>query len=117
MQRPVANQVADIGGHPMIAGLDELVVVELLDILFERLELRRDQRDQRAQRVALLLVANAVDRGQQRIQALGVEGAHGISSNRSNGPASSVNNSAGNAAPPLARMRDASRRVWRDCGV
>ena len=39
VQRPIADQVADIGRDPVGAGLDELVVVELLDILLERREL------------------------------------------------------------------------------
>ena len=65
VQRPVADQVADIGRHPVGAGLDELVVVELLDVLLERGELLGEGRDQRAQRLALLGVAQAVDRRQQ----------------------------------------------------
>ncbi len=30
-QRPVADEIADIGRHPLGAGFDELVVVELVD--------------------------------------------------------------------------------------
>ncbi len=50
VQRPVADQVADVGHHPVGAGLDELVVVELLDVLLERGEFAR--RGRRAARAA-----------------------------------------------------------------
>ena len=46
VQRPIADQIADIGRDPLGAGFDELVVVELLDVLLERGELARDQRQQ-----------------------------------------------------------------------
>ena len=35
VRRVRTHQIADIGDHPRGAGLDELVVVELLDVLFE----------------------------------------------------------------------------------
>ena len=76
IQWPVANQVADVGRHPVGAGLDELVVVELFYVFFQCLELPRDQLNQVAQRVALLLVADAINRRQQCVQAISVERAH-----------------------------------------
>ena len=46
VQRPVADQIADVGRDPVGAGLDELVVVELIDGLFQRGELARNCRQQ-----------------------------------------------------------------------
>ena len=87
MQRPIADQVADVGRDPVGAGLDELVVVELLDVLLERLELAARSAPISARSGSpCCVVAHAVDGGQQRVEALGGRGAHGISSSRSSGP-------------------------------
>ena len=69
VQRPVADQVADVGRHPVGAGLDELVVVELLEVLLERLELARDQR-----RAARAAARPAARRGCGRPPAAGRRG-------------------------------------------
>ena len=64
MERPVADQVTDVGRDPVLTGLDELVVVELFDAFLERLEFVRKHADQCPQRPALLDVTDALDRGQ-----------------------------------------------------
>ena len=68
VQRPVADQVADVGRHPLGAGLDELIVVELVEILAQHRDLFGDDAAQRFERLALLRVANAVKRRQQIIK-------------------------------------------------
>ena len=115
-QRSVPDQVADVGRDPVRAGFDELVVVELLDVLFQRFEFAREQGEQRVQRTTLFLVADALDRGQQRVQALHLQ-THGITSRRSSGPGCRDSNSAGNGTPSTTRMRDASRRVCAEGSV
>ena len=42
VQRPVADQIADIGRHPLGAGLDELIVVELIEVLAQHGDLFGD---------------------------------------------------------------------------
>ena len=73
VDRVVADQVADVGNHPAGAGLDELVVVELLDVVLNDPRLRRHDAEQRLQRAAGLRVLIAVDRRQEREQLVGVE--------------------------------------------
>ena len=77
VQRPVADQAADVGRRPVGAGLDELVVVELLDVLLDDGRLLGDHAEQLAQREALVGVAEPVDRRQQGVEALGGH-PHGI---------------------------------------
>ena len=71
-QQPAhAEQVADVRHDPLLAGLDEPVVVEPLDVGLEDAQLLLDDRQQRAQLVAALVrVAVAVDRGQQPVQVV-----------------------------------------------
>ncbi len=80
-------------------------------------ELLGEGGEQRAQRLALIGVAQAVDRRQQSIEAIGGQRVHGISSRRSNGAGSSVSSSAGERhavrAPACAR-RAAAPGAKRD---
>ena len=111
VQRPVADQVADVGRDPVGAGLDELVVVELLEIFLENTDLPVDEGEQLAERFALLGVANAVDRRQQVIEPIGIV-THGITS-RAIGAGSRVSSSAAPndaGSPPLGRL--ASSRAF-----
>ena len=74
VQRAVAEQVADVRRHPLRAGLDELVVVELLEVLLEDRDLAGDDVEQLAQLVlrtaGALRVADAIDRRQELVQPL-----------------------------------------------
>ena len=60
--RPYAQQVAQVGHDPLVAGLDEPVVVEAADVGFDAFQLGLDDAQQRAQRLALVGVAQAVYR-------------------------------------------------------
>ncbi len=115
MQRPITDQVADIRCEPIRAGLDELIVVELFKVLLEPRELLGDSASTSARSgLPCSLVADAIDRRQQRVETIGREAAHGISSSCWNGAGSSVSNSAARARPPSTRMRDASSLTWCD---
>ena len=113
MQRPVADQIADVRRHPVGARLDELIVIELIEVFFDGAQLARDELHERVQRLARGVVAQAVDRREQPIQSGGVE-RHGISSKRSSAPGSRVSSSSGAGSPPTTVIRLASRRVCRD---
>ena len=52
------EQIADVGDDPGLAGLDELVVVELLDIVFNDAELLGEERVEGLERVADVTVAD-----------------------------------------------------------
>ena len=74
LERAIADQFSDVGSHPLGAGLDELVLVQLLDVLFERTQLLRDGLDQRPQgslllRCSLLCIAQAMIAGRARTGA------------------------------------------------
>ena len=118
VQRPIADQVADIGRDPVGAGLDELVVVELLDILLERGELLGQ-----APRSARAAARPARRRAGDRRPAAGDRGARRSASSChllqiwSSGPGSSVSSSAGRATPFSTRMRDASSRTCCEATV
>ena len=60
------DEVADIGHSPVGAGLYELVIVKLVQILFQYCHLLCDDRDEGLEGLSLLLVADAVD-GRQEI--------------------------------------------------
>ena len=114
VQRPVADQVADVRRHPAVGGLDELVVVELLDALREHVDLLGDDVDELAQHAALLGVADPVDARQQPVELLRrvqAGGGHVIASSSSSGSAWSSSRPAAIAVPsgPTA-ARCASRR-------
>ena len=82
------------------AGFDELVVVELLQILFEHRDLFGDDRQQRLEGPALFRVPQAIDRREQLDQFPRVE-AHEITFSSSKLRASSVSSSA--ALSPAGR--------------
>ncbi len=58
------EQVGDIRDRPRLTGLDELVVVERADVIFDALALGVDNRQKRAQHLAVICVASAVHRRQ-----------------------------------------------------
>ena len=117
MQRPIADQIADIGRDPTGTGLDELVVVKLVDVLFEHGKLVGKGGQKGAQRRALFGIAQAVHRWHQVIQALRGQTGHGITSTKSKGAGSSVKSSDGSATPASTRMRDASSLGCREAVV
>ena len=112
IHRPVADQVADIGYDPVGAGLDELIVVQLRQILVQNRDLCGDRGQQRAQRTAVLGVAHPIDGGQQPRQLVNVE-AHGLIPASCSGPGSRVSNSAAEAGAVRADLRG-RRRQYRD---
>src|SRR5436190_15636402 len=103
-----ADQVADIGQRPGCAGLGKLIIVELCQILLENAGLLGHDAEQCLQRLALLGIADAIDRRQQLVEPLCVED-HGIVPN-SSGPGSSASSSAaGTEASSPARGACAGR--------
>ena len=95
----VADQVADVGHDPVGARLDELVVVELRQVLFQRADLLGQHGHQRLQRPALFGVAHAIDRGEEVEERFSVHHATA----KSMSPAASVSSSAGEEVPPGLR--------------
>ncbi len=77
IHRPVADQVADIGDDPLGAGLDELIVVQLRQILVQDRDLAAIAESSARKRAALLGVAYPIDGGQKPRQLVNVE-AHGL---------------------------------------
>ena len=77
-QRRGADEVADIGDHPRLAGFNEGVLLELLDILLDHISLQVDDIKERAQGFAALLVALADEGRKQAVEAvtLGVGEGH-----------------------------------------
>ncbi len=63
VQQIVADEIADVSDHPRLAGLDEEVVPQLLDVRLHEIGLRVDQAQERAQRVILLHIAFAIQCG------------------------------------------------------
>ena len=113
VQRPIADQAADVGRCPVGAGLDELVVVELLDVLLDDGRLLGDHAQQLPKREALLGVADAVDGRQQGVEALGGH-PHGITC-RSTGDGSRVRISAARSSP--AGVSSAGWAKSRSCRI
>src|SRR5207249_147832 len=68
---------ADVGHDPFVASLDEPIVVELGGVGLDAFELAFDHREQGAQRLTLVGVADAVQGGQQLVQPLRHQQAHG----------------------------------------
>ena len=68
--------VAEIRHRPVVAGLDEEVVVKALQVLLDQPSLPCEHRHQRPERFAALQVALPDDRGQQFVEFVGGE-AHG----------------------------------------
>jgi hypothetical protein len=62
------QQVTDVRHHPLIAGFNEPVFVELTDVSLHHRGLLRDDRDQGLERFPSLLIADTIDRGQQSIE-------------------------------------------------
>src|SRR5205085_624333 len=105
------DQIADVRHNPFGARLDELIVIELRQVLFEHADLFGDDRKQRLERFALFRVARAIDGRQQRVELLYVE-AHGNTSNLS-GLGSSVSSSAAKTLSVPANGAAAGRRVCK----
>ena len=96
VDRVVPDQVADVRDDPRRAGLDELVVVELLDVVLDDAGLRGHDGEEGLQLAAVRGVAGAVDGGQQREELVGVE-AH-------------------DQSPMLPWVAGSSRSIWAPCG-
>ena len=69
-RRTEAEQIGDIRHRPVVGGLDEPVVVQMRDIVFDHIHLFGDRAQQRLQRIAVFGVADAVDRRQIAVQAV-----------------------------------------------
>jgi hypothetical protein len=63
-----AEEVGQIGNYPWLAGLDEPVVVETIDVPLDDRDLLRDHLQQRPQRLVALGVAQPVDSRQQVVE-------------------------------------------------
>jgi hypothetical protein len=100
-----AEQVAEVRDHPRLAGLDEPVVVELLDIGPEHAELVIDHVQEALERAADARVADAVDGRQEVVQPV-----HERTSTMA--PAgSSTTSSAGAVAVPVPVQRAIRARI------
>ena len=62
------EQVADVGHHPLIAGLDEPVLVQLVDVILQCLELLLKDREHRLENIALVRIGDAVDRREEVVE-------------------------------------------------
>ena len=71
VQHAIADEVPDVRRNPLRAGLDELVVVQLVDLLREHLDLTGKHLDELAQHPAVLGVSQPVDDGQQMVEPIG----------------------------------------------
>ena len=68
----VVDQAADVGDHPVGAGLDEPVLVERGDVLLDDVHLLGDDAQEGLQRIALIGVAEPIDDGNQLVEAIGI---------------------------------------------
>ena len=68
----VSDQIADVRHDPVLARLDEPVLVELGDVFLDEVHLLGDRAQQIAQRVAMFLVALAIDDRKEVEQAVDV---------------------------------------------
>ena len=66
----IADQVTQIGDDPVLAGLDEPVLVEPVDIALDDVDLFGDHLQKRAERKPQFGVALAMDNGQQVEEAV-----------------------------------------------
>src|SRR3954464_10080749 len=82
MQAAHTEQFAEIRDNPLVAGFDEPVVEQPRDVIFDDRSLFRQDRDQRLQRLALIDIANAVNRRQQRVDFFRCDGTHDVRSER-----------------------------------
>ena len=71
LQQLGADQRAQVGHDPLVAGLDEEVVPEVVEVGAQRGRLAPDHGQEREQRVALLGVVDAVVAGDARVQPRG----------------------------------------------
>ncbi len=76
-QQAVAEQVAEVRHHPVVAGFNEPVFVQPRDVLLQHVGLGSQHAQEIAQRVALVGIAHAVDHRQQVIQSIRLR-AHGV---------------------------------------
>jgi hypothetical protein len=67
----IPDQVGQVGNDPIVAGLDEPVVVGTPEVVFDHAGLLVDHSQQRAQRKALVGVPHPIDDRQQLIEAIG----------------------------------------------
>jgi hypothetical protein len=70
MHRQVSDQISDVGHDPIVSGLDEPIFVQAGDVLFRDDHLLRYDTQQRLERVVLVGVAQAVNYGNQLVQAV-----------------------------------------------
>ena len=77
-ERLVSHQVADVGDDPVLAGLDEPVAVELVDVGLHDVDLRADDLQQLAQHAACGGVGGTVVLGEQVVEAVVWHGGHGV---------------------------------------
>ena len=75
---PIADQIGDVGYHPIFTGLDEPVVVEPGDVFLDHIDLFRDYPQQGLERLALFRVADAMDSGEQFVQPIYVRAHHDL---------------------------------------
>ncbi len=129
VKRAIAYEVADIGNHPVLTGLDEQVLVEPRDVGVDHRTLGGQDRQQRLQLVTPRGVALAINRREKRVQIVAAV-AHGILSParlsrcRLPGSRSSSARPKGHCPAcwgPGGRRRSAGnpaprRRSRRDCG-
>ena len=117
VQRDVANQVTDVRYYPLLAGLDEEVVPQLLRVEVKSVRLIRHPLQQCAQLSVVLRIGNAIERGQQFEQAIRIasNGCHSANppvarSTRSCAGTSSHASSAGSTTPlPAGRAGSIAR--------
>ena len=70
MDNLIANQVGNVGYHPILTGLNEPVVVQLSNVGLDDNHLLRDHAQQCLQWEALLRIALAINRWQKFIQSV-----------------------------------------------
>jgi hypothetical protein len=121
VDRPHAQQVADVRHHPLVARFDEPVVVEPGDVVFDAPELCVERPEQRAKRLAARRVPQPVHRRQVRVEPLGTLCAHRVISESSIPTGFTSSNSAGStarvAASQLARRATSGGSSLRDIGA
>ena len=74
----VSDQVADVGHGPVLAGLDEPVAVELVDVGLHDVDLGADDLQQLAQHAAGRRVGGTVVLGKQVVKTVVWHGGHGV---------------------------------------
>ncbi len=77
-RRTDPEQVAEIRDHPLVTRLDEPVLVEALNLLFEDFRLLAEDLEEILERLTVFHVPLTVNGGQQGVERLGVVATHGI---------------------------------------